>query len=71
MMPLKVEQVVMVQTQVCPPPPLNPEGGAVEWRRWKMLYEAYAVVMRLDKKRAEERMATIITVMGTAAIDIY
>ena len=54
-----------------PPPALNPEADPAEWRRWKRLFEAYVVLTKLATKDAAEREATIVTILGVGAMDLY
>ena len=53
------------------PPPLNPECNPAAWRRWRKIVEAHAIVTKLSRKREQERQATIVTIIGMAALDLY
>ena len=58
--------------QALPPPPsVNPKADPAEWRRWKRLFEAYVVLTKLVTKDAAEREATIVTILGVGAMDLY
>ena len=53
------------------PSPLNPECDPASWRRCKKLVEAHAVVTKFSKKTDNERAATIVTLLGLAALDLH
>ena len=53
------------------PPPLDPDADKAAWRRWKKMFEAYAVLTKLGSKAKEERKATIVGLLGMNAMDLY
>ena len=53
------------------PPPLNPDCDAGTWRKWRKLVEAYAVMTEFSKKKETERAATIVTLFGLDALDLF
>ena len=61
-----------VSRAVCRPPPLlSLQCTAQQWRSWRQLFESYSVLAGMDTLSDERRKATIITVIGLEALELY
>ena len=57
---------------VChPPPPLKLQYTAQQWKSWRQLFESYSVLAGLDDLSVEPQKATIVTVIGLEALELY
>ena len=55
------------------PEPLDPRGGNVSenWKKFKQKYTNYEIATRINTKESATRVATLLTVIGNDAIDVF
>ena len=53
--------------------PLDPRGGNVSenWKKFKQKYTNYEIATRINTKESATRVATMLTVIGNDAIDVF
>lgn len=56
-----------------PPEPLNLSGGNIceNWKKFKQKYNNYEIATGINKKDDATRVATLLTVIGNEAIDVF
>lgn len=72
------EDIVTIQEMALhlglpPPEPLDLSGGNVSenWRKFKQKYTNYEIATRVNTKESATREATLLTVIGNNAIDVF
>ena len=62
-----------VQLGLSPPEPLNLSGGniAPNWKKFKQKYTNYEIATGISSKDSSTRVATLLTVVGNDAIDVF
>ena len=56
-----------------PPEPLDLSGGNISenWKKFKQKFTNYEIVTGINKKESATRVATLLTVIGNDAIDVF
>ena len=59
--------------QLKPPEPLNLDSSSLAntWRQWKQCFELFSLASGLSSKEAKIQSATLLHVIGPAALEIY
>ena len=60
----------MATSSLPPPPQLNVNIIAKDWKRFKQIWDNYYIVMKLTKESSEFQIATFLTVAGPDAMEI-
>ena len=62
-----------MQLGLPPPEPLNLSGGNISanWKKFKQKYTNYEIVTGISSKDSSTRVATLLTVIGNDAIDVF
>ena len=56
-----------------PPPPLDIHDASVseKWKRFKLAWDSYSLATELNKKAEEIQVATLLTIIGEDARDVF